>query len=80
MIDPQAVKAKIGAFLRIPLERLQDTATLTDLVHDSFVLVQLAIELQEDFNARLVQEDLKDVQTVRDLIHQVVSHEIPDDE
>ena len=79
MIDPQAVKAKMGAFLRIPLERLQDNATLSDLVYESFLLVQLAIELQEEFNARLVQEDLKDVRTVQDLIHQVVTHEISGD-
>ena len=76
MIDPQAVKAKMGAFLKVPLGRLQDDAALSDLVHESFLLVQLAIELQEEFNARLVQEDLKDVRTVRDLIHQVVTHEI----
>jgi len=80
MIDSQAVKAKMGTFLKIPLERLQDNATLSDLVHESFLLVQLAIELQEEFNARLVQEDLKDVRTVHDLIHQVVTHEISADD
>ncbi len=76
MIDPQAVREKIAKFLKVPPARLENEATLTDLVHESFLLIQLVIELQEDFNARLVQEDLKDVKTVQDLIRQIVTHEI----
>jgi len=76
MIDPGAVRAKIAAFLKVPRERLEDAATLTDLVHEAFLLIQLVIELQEEFNARLVQEDLKDVKTVQDLVRQIVTHEI----
>jgi acyl carrier protein len=76
MIDPQAVREKIAAFLKLPPARLNDAATLTDLVHESFLLIQLVIELQEEFNARLLQEDLKDVKTVQDLIRQIVTHEI----
>ena len=76
MIDPQAVREKIAKFLKVAPARLEDEATLTDLVHESFLLIQLVIELQEDFNARLVQEDLKEVKTVQDLIRQIVTHEI----
>jgi acyl carrier protein len=76
MIDPQAVRERIAKFLKVPPTHLEDAATLTDLVHESFLLIQLVIELQEDFNARLVQEDLKEVKTVQDLIRQIVTHEI----
>ena len=76
MIDPQAVREKIAKFLKVPPAGLEAEATLTDLVHESFLLIQLVIELQEDFNARLVQEDLKEVKTVQDLIRQIVTHEI----
>jgi acyl carrier protein len=34
---------------------------------DSFRPVEIAIELQEDFGVRLVQDDLKTIRTVGDL-------------
>lgn len=74
MLDKERVKEKISAFLRVPKERVVDAALLTDLVTDSFVLIDLVIELQEEFSARLNQEDLKDVRTVDDLIGQLDRH------
>jgi len=76
MIDPGAVKAKIAEFLELPAERLDDSAPLMSLVQESFLLVQLLLELEEEFDVRLVQEDLKDVRTVGELVHQIVTHEI----
>jgi len=76
MIDPGAVKAKIAEFLELPAERLDDSAPLAGLVQESFLLVQLLLELEEEFDVRLVQEDLKDVRTVGELVHQIVTHEI----
>lgn len=78
MIDPTAVKARTSSFLKVPLERLGDDVPLVDLVSESFVLVQLVIELQEEFPVRLVQEDLRDVKTVGDLVRTIVTHEIAD--
>ena len=76
MIDPAAVKAKMAEFLELPPERLDDSAPLAGLVQESFLLVQLLLELEEEFDVRLVQEDLKDVRTVGELVHQIVTHEI----
>ena len=76
MIDPNTVKAAIAAFLKVPAERLGDDVALTTLVQESFVLVELVIELEERFESRLVQEDLQGVKTVGDLVRQIVSHEV----
>ncbi len=64
----ERVKARIAEVLHIPTERVTDEVALKDLVSESFVLVEMAIELQEDFGVRFSQEDLKLVRTVRDLV------------
>jgi len=67
MADREAVKRHIAKLLRQPVERIDDAARLTDLVTESLLLVEMVIELQEQFGVRLVQEDLKDVKTVNEL-------------
>ena len=62
------VKTKIAEVLNISVERVSEETNLKDLVSDSFLLVEMAIELQEDFRVRFSQEDLKVVHTVQDLI------------
>ena len=62
------VKTKIAEVLNISAERVSEGTNLKDLVSDSFLLVEMAIELQEDFRVRFSQEDLKVVHTVQDLI------------
>ena len=75
MIDPEAVRGRIATFLRLPPGKTVDGAVLTDLVTESFVLVQIVIDLQEEFGIRLSGEDLREVRTVGDLITKVVSRE-----
>jgi len=58
----------MAEFLQHPVKKLQDATILTDLVTDSMILVNMVIELQEDFSIRLVQDDLKDVKTVGQLL------------
>jgi len=67
-ISPAAVKKQMAVFLGQPEERLADQAALAGLVHESFVLIQLVMDLQEEFGARLVQDDLRDVKTVGELV------------
>ena len=67
MVERQAVKEKIATFLKLPVARVADDAVLTDMVAESFALVELVIELQEEFGARVSQEDLRIVRTVGDL-------------
>ena len=73
MIDPEAVRTRISTFLHLPPGKATDGAVLTDLVTESFVLVQLVIDLQEEFGIRLSGEDLREVRSVGDLITTVTS-------
>ena len=73
MLDKDAVKEKIAAFLKQPISRLQDDTLLTNLVVESFILVEMIIELQDTFGIRLVQEDMKHVRTVAELTDLFVS-------
>jgi len=73
MFDKDAVKEKIASFLKQPISRLQDDALLTNLVVESFILVEMIIELQDVFEVRLVQEDMKNVKTVGALTDLFVS-------
>jgi acyl carrier protein len=73
MLDKDAVKEKIAGFLKQPVSRLQDDTLLTNLVVESFILVEMIIELQDIFGVRLVQEDMKHVKTVAELTELFVS-------
>ena len=67
MADKNEVKERMAVLLKRPVARLEDATALTDLVTDSFLLVEMVMELQEEFGVRLVQEDLNHVRTVADL-------------
>ena len=69
MLDKNQFKAKMASLLRQPVTKLDDDAILTNLVVESFLLIEMVIELQEEFGVRLVQEDLRDVKTVGDLVN-----------
>ena len=69
MLDKNQFKEKMASLLRQPVTKLDDDAVLTDLVVESFLLIEMVIELQEEFGVRLVQEDLRDVKTVGDLVN-----------
>ena len=72
MLDVEKVKISMARFLNQPVTKLLDETLLTDLVTESFVLVEMVIELQEEFGIRLVQDDLRDVKTVRHLVDVLV--------
>jgi acyl carrier protein len=73
MFDKTQVKETIAGFLKQPISRLQDDSLLTNLVVESFILVEMIIELQDVFGVRLVQEDMKHVKTVGELTELIVS-------
>ena len=73
MLSAETCRLKMARFLKKSAADLDDGAVLMDLVNESFLLVELMIELQEEFNLRLVQEDLRQVRTVGDLIRVLLS-------
>lgn len=67
-MDRESVKQSMSEILKQPVGKLEDEAVLRDLVTDSFVLIDMVIELQDDYDVLLVQDDLKAVKTVGDLV------------
>lgn len=68
-MNRDTVKAFMARQLNVPLTKLSDeSSNLTDLVHESFILIELVIALQEEFQVRLVQDDLQEVKTLGQLL------------
>ena len=58
---------QLAEVLGIPAGRIQGEALLADLVQESFMLVELVIQMQETFGVSLTQNDLQGMRTVDDL-------------
>lgn len=67
MVTVEEVSSKIARCLGVGAPDLTPDTVLTDLVADSFRLVETAIELQEDYDVIFTQQDLATVTTVADL-------------
>lgn len=68
MLSTSAIKENISSFLKVPMDKLQDERVLTELVSESFILVEMVMFLQDELSVRLIQDDIKSVRTVGDLI------------
>jgi len=68
MDNPEKIRAKIAQFLEQPIEALRDDIELTSLVSNSFLLVEMIIEMQEEFGVRFSQPDMAGVTTVGQLV------------
>jgi acyl carrier protein len=62
------VAERIAATLIISRDRLAPDTPLAELVVDSLDLVELGVELQEEFDVVFTHEDLENVATVGDLV------------
>lgn len=67
MITLEQIKSEIAKFLKKDISLIREDVPLGDLVAESFVLIEMIIELQDIFGIRLNQEDLVGVKTLRDL-------------
>jgi acyl carrier protein len=68
VLNLQKVKERMALVLNIPLARVSEGALLQELVADSFILIDMVIDLQNEFKVRLNQEDLVAVKSVGDLL------------
>ncbi len=73
MSNRERVRDKIGEILGHTSEMVLDDAELTSLVNSSFLLVEMVIELQEEFDVRFQQVDMNEVATVGQLLDLVDS-------
>ena len=62
------IKQALGQALDRKPEDLGNDIELNNLVAESFALIETVISLQEELSIRLLQEDLRDVRTVGDLV------------
>ncbi len=67
IVSTEFVKEKVAEFLKVPAGELREDMTLASLIADSFMIVEMMIELQEIFGICLHQEDLKDIHTLGEL-------------
>ena len=67
------VVCRIAEVLGVPEARVRPEVALADLVSESYSLVEMAIELQDDYDVIFTQADLSAVSTVGDLAELVRS-------
>ncbi len=62
------VAERISATLSVPLSDLTPRTTLADLAADSFLLVEMVVDLQEEFDATITQAQLREVTNLGELV------------
>ena len=67
-VDAATVRQRIADTLQLSLAKLADDKLLTDVIAESFAMVEMVIDLQEELGIRLDQAELKQLKTVADLI------------
>jgi acyl carrier protein len=66
-VDFDRVAKHLSTLVSVPVERLTPDTTVAELVPDSFTLVEVAVDLQDEFDVVFSQEDLKGVRTLNEL-------------
>ncbi|MEU1627597.1 4'-phosphopantetheinyl transferase superfamily protein [Streptomyces sp. NPDC020096] len=67
VITFDAVADRISSTLSIPVEKLTPETTLRELAADSFLLVEMAVDLQEEFDTIFTQNELREITTLGEL-------------
>lgn len=73
MLNADAIKAEIAGFLDKKPSRLKETTLLSDLVQDSFLLVELYAHLQHKFGIEIDSEEFESIKTIGALIDRMQS-------
>lgn len=68
VITFDTVADRIAEVLRVPASSLTPQTTLKDLAADSFMLVEMIVDLQEEFDATFMQAQLREVTCLGDLV------------
>jgi len=61
------ITTKLAQITRRSVDEIRSERSLRELVHDSFALVEMAVELQEEFGVHMTGEDFATIVTVNDL-------------
>ncbi len=72
-VQKTEIYKEIARLTHRKLETIQDDVPLRNLVAESFVLIEIMIELQETYGVIIQQQDMLGIQTVGDLVQLVLS-------
>jgi len=67
-ITTEAVLGRIAELPVVPASELAPQTPIRELVRESFMLVELVIDLQEEFGTYFSQEDLREIGTIGELV------------
>lgn len=73
-VEPSEVLCRIAAVLALPDGSVTTDTELADVVVDSFALVEMMIELQEDYGVHFAQGDLQPLRTAGDVADLIARH------
>ncbi|WP_290062223.1 acyl carrier protein [Amycolatopsis solani] len=63
----EQVARRVAELTATPAERLTRDTTIRELLPDSFAFIEVAVDLQEEYDVVLTQDDLEDLRTLGDL-------------
>jgi acyl carrier protein len=72
------IKQLVSNLASLPVDALDDDELLTDLLVDSFAIIDLSIAIQDELNILFVQQDLVQIRTVSDLVSLIKSKLVND--
>lgn len=72
------IKQLVSNLASLPIDALDDDELLTDLLVDSFAIIDLSIAIQDELNILFVQQDLVQIRTVSDLVSLIKSKLVND--
>jgi acyl carrier protein len=67
-MDTDEVLDRIAGLLAVPVAEVTPHTLVRDLVRESFMLVELVIDLQEDYGVYFTQDELREIETIGELI------------
>jgi acyl carrier protein len=64
----EAVRERIAELLAVPVAEVTPPTPVRNLVRESFMLVELVIDLQEEYGTYFTQDELREIETIGQLI------------
>lgn len=67
-VSAEAVLGRIAEVLAVPVAELTPQTLIRELIRESFMLVELVIDLQEEFGTYFTQKELREIGTIGELV------------
>lgn len=71
-LDPgftaEAVLQRIAELVVVPVAELTPQTPIRNLIRESFMLVELVVDLQEEFGTYFTQDELREIETIGELV------------